>query len=388
MAFGLTETGFNRKRLIEIKEDIENKLKAIPDFGPNIDLDAQSKFGQQVGLFSEGYSDRWETAEDIYNSQYPSTASGAALSNVVQLNGIKRQEATFSTIEDVLLTGTPGTFIEQGSQASVVSTGSVFSTDEDVEIGIGGTVTVSMTAVLTGPIAAVAGTLTVIESPIFGWTEVTNITDAEIGQDEETDAELRERREISTATAGQNNVDALFGQLSNLDDVVDVVIINNDESETNEFGVPANTFESIVQGGAEDDIVSTIRTNTPTGIKSHGNIIVVVQDAQGFDQEVSYSRPIEIPIYFSLNITVNENFPIDGEDQLKENIVTYGEDNFGIGDGVIYIQFFTPINEVEGIVTLDLRIGTTPSPIGTSNIEIDLTELSTYSIANVEVTIG
>jgi uncharacterized phage protein gp47/JayE len=387
MAFGLTETGFNRKTLIEIKTDIENRLKAIPEFGPNIDLDPQSKFGQQVGIFSEAFSDRWQTAEDIYNSQYPSTASGAALANVVQYNGIKKQEAAFSTIEEVVLTGTPGTFIEQGSQASVVSTGSRFATDEDAEIGIGGTVTVSMTAVLTGPIAAAAGTLTVIESPTFGWTAVNNITDAEIGRNEEEDPELRIRREVSVAASGQNNIDALFGQLSNLNNVVDVVIIDNKDSETDEYGVPPNRFESIIQGGAEEDITAIIWTNTTTGIKSHGDITVIIQDSQGFDQEVSYSRPIEIPIYFSLTITVNEFFPIDGEDQLKENIVTYGEDTFKIGDDVIYIQFFTPINEVPGIVTLDLRIGTTPSPTGTANIEIDLTELSTYSITNVGVTI-
>ena len=52
---GLSAAGFERKRLIDIKAEIETALKLA--FGDNIDLEPQSGFGQFVGILSEAFSD-------------------------------------------------------------------------------------------------------------------------------------------------------------------------------------------------------------------------------------------------------------------------------------------------------------------------------------------
>jgi len=101
--FGLSASGFNKKRQADIKAEIETDLIAI--FGDNITLIPQSVFGQMVGIHSEREALIWDLAENVYLSMYPSTAQGAALSNVVQFNGIERQEATFSTVT-LTVTGT------------------------------------------------------------------------------------------------------------------------------------------------------------------------------------------------------------------------------------------------------------------------------------------
>lgn len=381
---GLSAAGFDRKRLIDIKTDIETALKLA--FGDNIDLTPQSGFGQFVGILSEKISDQWEDQENIYNSQYPSTAQGNQLSNVVMYNGIERQDATKSTVT-ATITGVAGTVIPIGSKASVAVTGDIFGTLSEVIIGGGGSVSVAMQSEETGVVEAVSGTLIVIETPIFGWTGITNSSDAIPGRAEEADAALRIRREQSTQALGQNLVDSLFGQLLNIDDVEDAVVISNGTDATVD-GIPPHQFLSSIIGGLDEEIAETIWKNTPQGILSFGTTTIVHTDDQGFPQDVKFTRPSDVDIYFKIDITVNtDEFPGSGSDDIKAAVVAYGLANFKISDDVIRSEFYTPINIVPGILTIDLRIGLSASPTGTANLAIDFDEISRYATARVEVNI-
>lgn len=380
---GLAATGFERKRLADIKADIEARLKLV--FGENIDLNPQSGFGQFVGIESEAQSDLWQAMENVYNSQYPSTASGAALSNVVMLNGIERQVATKSTVTETL-TGIPGTLIGAGSKVATIDTDSVFVTLSDVTIPISGSINVAMEAEETGEIEAGIGTLTVIKTPIYGLVSATNAAASSIGRDEETDAALRARREQSTQALGQNLIDSLFGQLSNLSGVTDVLVKDN-KTAIPADGIPANQFLVVILGGVDADIANIIWVNTPQGIDSFGTTTVAHTDAQGFPQDVNFTRPTEIDIYFKISIGTDSSYPIDGTALLKQAVSDYGDANFGISDDVILTRFYTAINSIPGIISIDLRIGLAPSPTGTSDITIALDEVSAYDIAAVEVLI-
>ena len=379
--FGLTAEGFNRKRLADIKAEKEAAFKLI--FGENINLNPQSNFGQIIGIESESEALVWELAEFVYNAFYPNTAQGVQLSNLVTLNGIERRSATFSKVE-LTLTGVDGTIIPAGSLVSIPNNSEQFATDLDVTIA-SGTATVDATAVNSGPVIALAGSITTIDTPIFGWQTVTNAADATEGTNEETDAELRDRRSKSTQAAGQNLVDSLFGQLSNLDNVTSARVISNGTDITSPEGIPAHQFLSIVQGGANADIANAIWLNTPQGILSFGTITEQIIDSQGFPQDIKFSRPTEIDIYFSVTVTTDENYPGSGDVDIADNIIAFAQ-SYGIGEDVILSQFYTPINAVSGVVSIDLRIGLTPSPTGTSNLVIDFDEISNYDISFINVT--
>ncbi len=122
MTFGLTPLGFNAMRLADIKQALDNAF--IAEFG-DINLDPQSVFGQEIGVLSKSLADIWENLENVYFSQYPNSASGVSLDNVVQLNAITRLPATQTSVTATLF-GDEGTFIPQGSLAKIVSTGQVF----------------------------------------------------------------------------------------------------------------------------------------------------------------------------------------------------------------------------------------------------------------------
>lgn len=123
MTFGLTPQGFNAKRLADIKQDLENAM--IAQFG-DINIDPQSVFGQEIGVLSKQYADIWENLQDVYFSQYPNSAEGVALDNVVQLNGITRLPAQATTTIGVC-TGNESTLIPAGSLVKIPNTNNVFS---------------------------------------------------------------------------------------------------------------------------------------------------------------------------------------------------------------------------------------------------------------------
>ena len=128
--FGVTPQGFKVKRLIEVKNELENAF--IAEFG-DINLDPQSVTGQIIGIFSKMFADIWENQQDTYLSQWPNSASGISLDNVVQLNGITRLPARRTTVIGVA-TGQESTFIPAGSLARTPINGNVFFSTENAFI--------------------------------------------------------------------------------------------------------------------------------------------------------------------------------------------------------------------------------------------------------------
>jgi len=128
--YGVTPQGFKAKRLIDVKNELEDAF--IAEFG-DINLDPQSVTGQIIGIYSKVLADIWENLQDVYLSQYPNSATGVSLDNVVQLNGLTRLPAQ-RTIVIGAATGTPGTLIPIGSLARLTGTQNVFESIESVII--------------------------------------------------------------------------------------------------------------------------------------------------------------------------------------------------------------------------------------------------------------
>lgn len=202
MPNGLSSTGFTRKRLDEIIADTNAEFSSV--FGDNLNVAPESPDGQIIGTTSGSQADLWEVAEAVYNQFNPSAATGAGLSNLVQINGIIRHAASASTVT-VRLTGTNGTIVPLGSIVSTIDKSISFTTDILATIPVAGFIDVAATATSTGAIPAVTGTITVIDMPVTGWASVNNLADAVLGQDEETDSELRARRELSVTKAAKGS---------------------------------------------------------------------------------------------------------------------------------------------------------------------------------------
>ncbi|QDP66987.1 MAG: putative baseplate protein J [Prokaryotic dsDNA virus sp.] len=111
---GLTAEGFLSKRLPEIKQELEQEFR--DQFGTDLNFSPETIIGQLIGIESEAFAETWALLEDIYQSQYPGSASGNSLDLLVALNGIERLLALPTTVIGYL-TVTIGTTVPAGSRA-------------------------------------------------------------------------------------------------------------------------------------------------------------------------------------------------------------------------------------------------------------------------------
>ena len=128
---GLSDLGFERKRLNDIKTDIEADLQE--SISPNIDLRPESVFGQLIGTFALPTAELWETSENVYLSQDPDFAEGVQLDAVSALTGTTRLPATNTTVQGVCF-GVQGTIIPADSQARNPETQDIFITTSQATI--------------------------------------------------------------------------------------------------------------------------------------------------------------------------------------------------------------------------------------------------------------
>ena len=109
----LTENGFERPRLPEIKSDYDQRFTDA--IGP-VNTNADSVIGQIIGIFAAALDDAYETLQDNYDSMYPYSAEGVSLDGAVSFVGLERLSAAPTTVTAVCY-GTESTLIPQGSLA-------------------------------------------------------------------------------------------------------------------------------------------------------------------------------------------------------------------------------------------------------------------------------
>lgn len=123
--YGLSETGFRRKRLPDIRTALLNRLSDA--VGLKVSGASNTLLGQLVGVFSYEIADLWEQVENVYNAMYPSTAVGDSLSNAAGLAGILTQAAQKSTLV-ITCYGSDGAAVPYGAQiASTLDASMTFS---------------------------------------------------------------------------------------------------------------------------------------------------------------------------------------------------------------------------------------------------------------------
>lgn len=387
---GITPEGFDRKRLNEILEDLRLGFKAI--FGNNLNVDPSSPDGQIIGVVAAAFSELWEISEGSYNAFNPSIATNAALTNLVQLNGITRLIAVPS-VTTLEVTGNSNTVIPAGSRVTASDGSSTFTTDVQITIGGTGTNQVAATCTVTGPTNAVAGSLTVIDTPVTGWASVTNPFDAVLGEDEESDSDLRARRVRSVARPAQAIVDAILAEILAVPGVTEAFLYENDTNATDvNTGTVAKSFQCVVRGGTDDDVAYAIFREKPVGILAFGTTIVDIFDSQGFPHTIGITRPTEIPIYVIVDITVyDQSFSGDRQAAIKQAIVDFAAGDlifgrgFGVNDAIINSELYIPVNTVTGITVDSLLQGIAASPTLSDDIPIAFNEIGTFDVANIIV---
>jgi hypothetical protein len=181
--YGVTSTGFVKKNLEIIKEEINQDfrdgIRSTLDTGAEkFNLLATSVAGQLIGVFADRLREIWDVDQAVYGAMYPDSATGAALDQVASITGARRLAATKSTVTLDRLYIDNGVTIPVGSVVSVGATGARFVTLVAVTNSSGAPATVSTTAESedTGVIVGYAGTIDTIQTPVSGWSAAAALT--------------------------------------------------------------------------------------------------------------------------------------------------------------------------------------------------------------------
>lgn len=404
MAYGLTAVGFSQKPTSQVIADINASLLA--NLSPTLNLTGVSALGQLVGIVGADLGELWQLAQAVDSAFDPDQAAGNDLASLSLITGTKRRDATFSVAKACTVNVNPGTYAAGALTAYPVNNPTAVFANVDA-VTLGGTVAANVTgvdfrAVTAGPVLAPAGTLTVIASPVGGFNSVTNPTDAIAGLPLATDAELRQTRAQALQSGGTSTAGAIRSAiLTNLGvstggDVVQVTVLSNDTNLTDSNGIPPHSFEAIVLGAVADAAADTavaqqIATTKTAGDTAYGtNRAIVVNDSQGNPHTIGFTRPTTIPIY--VNITVKQDptspFAVTAA-AVQAALVAWAQASLGGGGQSVVIERIKAIAlSVPGAFDVPAAtIGTTPSPVGTANIPINVRQIATLSSSNIAVTI-
>ncbi|EAA1115059.1 hypothetical protein EWJ44_11850 [Salmonella enterica subsp. enterica serovar Newport] len=360
-------------------------------YGSDAYLEPDSKDGQMVALVALAIHDANNTAISVYNCFSPATGYGAALTSNVKINGIARKGATNSTV-DLLLTGTAGTTITNGTVKDINNV--IWRLPASVVIGVDGTVTATAICSNSGAVAALAGTITTINTPTRGWTSVTNPAAAAVGAPAETDAELRIRQGQSVAIPSMTPFEGVDGAIANIAGVTRHKLYENDTGKTDGNGLPPHSISAIVDGGDVTEIARTIRGNKGQGGRTWGKTSVTVPDKYGNPHIISFSRPTDVPVYGKITLKVFAGYTSQIGVQIQQAVADY-INRLMIGDQVLLSRIYSPANL--GVVSggnaryydiQELLIGKSPEAVAAANINIAYDESASCKPENIIITVA
>jgi hypothetical protein len=392
----LTDTGLIVRTEDEIFDEMAADLRA--DISPSINLSSESALGVLVGIFAEQIKKAEDTDLAIYNSFTPDGASGTALTQLSLLTGTERLAATKTTVTATVNLDDGTSFAAGDLVAHIDGDPSLrFVNTEAVanSTGVADDFDVEFEAEEAGATEVLAGTLTEIAEPQTGWNSVTNAEDGVTGREDETDEELRLRREDELAAQGSTTADAVRADILSAlpDNITHCRVLVNDTDETDDNGLPPHSLEVIARGivtdnDAADALAAVILESKAGGIEAYGTTTRAVEDDYGQEHSIGLTWVTEVPIYVDFVVEVNDDFPDDGDDQIKAAVVAL-EDDTGYQPGLnaVVHRIRAAAFTVAGVVDVPtVEIGTAPSPSGTSNIAITVRQIATYDTARVTVT--
>lgn len=391
----LDPTGITILDVNELRQNYRDKVAANPNFGASVSTNPESRMGGIIDVSAEELSLVYSLIQAVYNQLDLDNAEGLQLDNLGGILGVIREPATKS-VGTITASGTPATAIGLGSEVRVPDAGRFVTTVADV-IGGGGTVDIPVEAVELGPIVGNAGTITEIVTSIPGWTGVTNATDVNLGQSEETDDQYRARIRRSRQISGTGTDAAIRARVEQLDFIDFVAAVSNRGIDPDVTGQPGKSVQvyvwpDTISPDQKSEVAQVIfgDAGLVAGIESFGTEAFLVEDNQGNDVDVAFSFADEQEIHFEVVIlATGVGFPSNAEDIAKDTIIAYFDANQGTGVDVQPLLISCDIlDAIPGILNMQLRlkVGIAPGGSDTGPITIDKFEIATVDIANIDFT--
>lgn len=357
-------------------------------YGSDVYLQPDSQDGQLLAIFAQAIYDANATAVAVYNSYSPSTAQAAALSSAVKINGLAREIASNSQVV-VLLGGTVGTTINNGVVGD--TGGNSWNLPSVVVIPISGSISVTATCSVIGAILAPAGTVTLINTPVLGWSSVTNPAAASAGAPIETDAALRTRQSNSVGLPAMTPLEATTAAVQALAGVSQVATYENPTSVVDMNGLPAHSISLVVAGGSAAAIATAIALKKTPGCNTYGTTNQIIVDAQGVTQSINFFVPTVVTITVAITIHALAGYASTTAVEIQNAVASYIS-TLKIGQSVMLMRLALPaqlygLGDASQFELETILIAAAPGSPATADVPIAFNAVAYCAVSNVTVTL-
>lgn len=380
----------------EIRANIAAQF--IAAYGTDLDISGDTPDGQLISNISESYYQLYQLLQAVYNNSKIYFAQDQALDDLLVLNNIPRLEGTQSVCYSCLLTGTDGTVIPAGSEATS-SSGNNFYSAFDATIS-GTTAVVDFISDEIGSIKCSSGQLNAISTPVTGWSAINNPTDAVVGKDKQTDSASRAR---FLGLIGQYSL-GYVGVIKSL--VLAVVGVNDAFPYNNATGdvspdpysTPANSIAVLVDyvdETIEDAIAQAIFSGKPPvslAAFADGTLITkTVQDAAGIDQTIRFSRAVKVDLYVDIILTETSQTGTDIETIIKTIVSDYINMNSRINQKLIYTKVVGTVSNIDTRIEIEhfyISTNSTPTSDDIVDIQPNYYQIFILNPANITISVN
>lgn len=333
----LTADGLEVKTLPEITADLKLDMERI--YGDDINLESNSPDGQLIGILAQQGADMRELVVQVNAGFDPDRAVGRILDERVVINNISRRGGTF-TIQPITLV-INATVALQGLDAQFNSINGVGYTVQDnagnqfilvdSETFPPGTYSRNFRARNIGQVETIVNTITNPVTIVSGVSSVNNPSaPLSVGQNEETDAQLRIRRRRSVSINSRGYLNGLLGAVLELQGVSEARLYENVTNSVDGNGIPAHGIWLVVEGGANTEIADEIYERKSYGANMKGAVTVDITTPSNFTFTARFDRPTAVDLYIKFDIQPIVAIPSFDLAAIKQFII----DNltYGIGD--------------------------------------------------------
>ncbi len=329
MTNALTATGLTTSSQAELLQNLTDALTLI--YGSGINISSDTPDGQWLNILVQVALDIENLITQVYNSFDPDTAVGVVLDQRVAINGIQRQAATYSVtnITVVVATGASVNLYGLNQTAQAVYTvsdaaGNRWQLLSTVTGVTAGTYVYSFRSAVPGAVLTVPNTITVQVTVVLGVASVNNPTTyTSLGTNEESDAALRLRRQISVSLASQGYLEGLLAALQNVDGVTSAFVYENVTSSIDADLVPGHSIWVIVAGtGADEDIANAIYTKRNAGCGMKGDTTYDVFQIDGTLFTIRWDTVITIPLFIKFTASSLDGIVSPNVSGIRTGLVT------------------------------------------------------------------
>ena len=362
--------------------------------------DDPEKYGTDFVITKEGIIGGLATAASLSAMDYeeqllfvqknmdPNTAEGEYQDRLYKLIGLERTYATYTVVQRTV-EGTPNTTVAAGAILfRNKTTQDQFKLNDDCQIGADGKGTGSFTAEELGaidlPDEALCEIITAPSNVTGIYYSTGNLI--QLGQEFESDAQFKTRWEENQSLANSDSEGGIKKYLMPyaINNSAKNITIRQNRNTQKYMDVPLHSMNIVINSAYDDEtIAQAILDHIKDGVGIVGDIKVTLEDSEGTEVDIYFSRADLVTVYFKVVVTLENNVYLSQVQSAIEQAIT---DNFtlNMGDDVIANKFAQYVYSVSGIAEVNsIQVSTDEL---TWKDKIEISEIEKAQLGGVNVT--